>query len=198
VRSVHLSGVLPGRRADGLARDKGERYDCDEHLGGRPHDWIEIVMMSAGFDSRLDREVLPGGKALPDRETLPSGRTIIKLREALDIDAAPQLRERLIGVLARGAGLLVLDLQDVPSCDVVGLAVLIGTQRRARHLGIEVRLAAPSPAVAKVLSSTGLYRSFTICPDPSGAPGTDLGHQASPAPVPAGPRLPFVSGIAVA
>jgi anti-anti-sigma factor len=131
-----------------------------------------------------------------------SGRTIVKLREALDIDAAPQLRERLIGVLGRGAGLLVLDLQDVPSCDVVGLAVLIGTQRRARHLGIEVRLAAPSPAVAKVLSSTGLYRSFTICPDASGALATELDHMASPAPVPAGPaapgpRAPLASGIAV-
>ncbi|MCW2935132.1 MAG: Anti-anti-sigma regulatory factor (antagonist of anti-sigma factor)-like protein [Actinomycetia bacterium] len=137
-----------------------------------------------------------------DRETPPSGRTIVRLRDALDIDAAHELRERLIDVLDRGAGLLVLDLSGVPSCDVVGLAVLIGTQRRARQRGIEVRLAAPSPAVVKVLSSTGLYRSFTICPDDSGALASELGHPAGLAPVPAipaaaGRRAPFVSGIAV-
>ena len=40
---------------------------------------------------------------------------------------------------------------------------LIGTRRRARQLGITVRLVAPSLPVRKVLSSTGLDRSFTIC-----------------------------------
>lgn len=47
--------------------------------------------------------------------------------------------------------------------------MLIGTQRRARLRGIMVCLAAPSPAVAKVLRSTGLDRSFTICQDLSRA-----------------------------
>jgi anti-anti-sigma factor len=94
-----------------------------------------------------------------------SGRTIVRLRGALDIDAAPALRERLNDVLHRGAGLLVLDLSHVLSCDTSGLAVLIGAQRRAGLLGLKVRLAAPTPAVAKVLRSTGLDRSFTIYPD---------------------------------
>jgi hypothetical protein len=42
-------------------------------------------------------------------------------------------------------------------------------QRRARQLGLSVRLAAPSPAVANALHSTGLERSFTISQDPFGA-----------------------------
>jgi anti-sigma B factor antagonist len=152
-------------------------------------------MIGTGYASRHD-------DSSHDREAPPSGRTIIRLRDALDIDAAPELRERLIGVLHRGARLLVLDLSAVLSCDVVGLAVLIGTQRRARQLGIEVRLAAPSPAVAKVLCSTGLYRSFTICEDPSGPLAGELDQPASPAPVPAipaaaGRRAPLVSWFAV-
>jgi anti-anti-sigma factor len=49
------------------------------------------------------------------------------------------------------------------SCDTAGLAVLIGTQRRARLLGARICLLAPSPPVAKVLRSTGLDRSFSIC-----------------------------------
>ena len=100
---------------------------------------------------------------------LPAARTVVRLRDALDVAAAPALRERLIGLLRPGMRLLVLDLSRVPSCDSAGLAVLIGAQRRARLLGIVLRLAAPSPQVAKLLRLTGLDRSLTICPDLSSA-----------------------------
>jgi anti-anti-sigma factor len=94
----------------------------------------------------------------------PSDRIVVKLSGGLDSAAAPALREQLIDVLHRGTGVLVLDLSRVLSCDTAGLAVLIGTQRRARLLGATICLLAPSPAVAKVLRSTGLDRSFSICP----------------------------------
>ena len=100
---------------------------------------------------------------------LPAARTVVRVRDALGVAAAPALRERLIGLLRPGMRLLVLDLSRVPSCDSAGLAVLIGAQRRARLLGIVLRLAAPSPPVAKLLRLTGLDRSLTICPDLSSA-----------------------------
>jgi anti-sigma B factor antagonist len=96
---------------------------------------------------------------------LPAGRTIVRLRSALDFAAAPALRERLAGLLHPGTRLLVLDLSRVPSCDTAGLAVLVGTQRRARQLGISMRLAAPSLPVAELLRLTGLDRTLTICAD---------------------------------
>ncbi len=99
----------------------------------------------------------------------PAARIVVRLRGALDVAAAPALRERLIGLLHPGMRLLVLDLSRVPSCDPAGLAVLIGAQRRARLLGIIVRLAAPSLPVAKLLRLTGLDRNLTICPDLRGA-----------------------------
>jgi anti-anti-sigma factor len=95
----------------------------------------------------------------------PPVRTIVRLRGSLDAAAAPALRERLINGLNPGTGLLVLDLSRVPSCDSAGLAVLIGAQRHAQRLGITMRLAAPSPPVAKLLRHTGLVRNLTICPD---------------------------------
>jgi anti-sigma B factor antagonist len=137
------------------------------------------------------------------RTTLPSGHTVVRLRGALDIDATPALRERLIAVLHRSAGLLVLDLSRVSSCDSSGLAVLIGTQRRARPLGIMVRLAAPSLPVARVLHSTGLDRYLTIYPDLSGALAPELAEPVRPAsvvrPVPAaaGRRRPLDPELAV-
>ncbi len=135
------------------------------------------------------------------RAAQPSGRTIVRLRGALDIDAAPALREHLIDVLRRGPGLLVLDLSRVSPCDAAGLAVLIGTQRRARLLGSVMRLAAPSLPVTKVLRSTGLERSFTIYPDLSGALASEWREPASPAPAPrvsaaAGWRRPFALRLA--
>jgi anti-anti-sigma factor len=97
--------------------------------------------------------------------TARAGRGIVRLRGSLDFGAAKELRERLIDVLHRGANPLIIDLSRVPSCDAAGLAVLIGTQRRARLLGSVMLLAAPSVPVAEVLRSTGLHRHFTIYPD---------------------------------
>ena len=91
-----------------------------------------------------------------------SDRTVVKLSGGLDFAAAPALREQLIDVLHRGTGLLILDLSHVLSCDTAGLAMLIGTQRRARLLGTKMCLLAPSLPVAKALRSSGLDRSFSI------------------------------------
>ena len=91
-----------------------------------------------------------------------AGGTVVKLDGSLDLSTAPAVREHLIDVLHRGTGLLILDLSNVLSCDTAGLAVLIGTQRRARLLGTNMRLLAPSLPVTKVLRSTGLDRSFSI------------------------------------
>jgi anti-anti-sigma factor len=127
-----------------------------------------------------------------------TGRTIVRLTDALDLAAAPALREHLIDVLHRATDPLVLDLSHVPSCDAAGLAVLIGTQRRAGLLGIGMRLAAPSLPVRNVLRSTGLCRSFTIYPDLSSALAPERHDPAMPAPDPALPAAgqcrPLVPG----
>jgi anti-anti-sigma factor len=92
----------------------------------------------------------------------PAGQAVVRLGGALDFAAAPALREQLIDVLHRGTGPLILDLSHVLSCDGAGLAVLVGTQRRARLLGTAFCLLAPSPPVTKALHSAGLDRSFSI------------------------------------
>jgi len=112
----------------------------------------------------------------------PTARTIVRLDGALDVVAASALRERLIGSLHPGTRLLVLDLSRVPSCDSAGLAVLIGAQRRARVLGIVMRLAAPSVPVAELLRLTGLDRSLTVCPDLRGALAAERHESADPSP----------------
>ncbi|MGH3328941.1 MAG: STAS domain-containing protein [Streptomycetales bacterium] len=95
--------------------------------------------------------------------------TVVQLRGEIDIITTAALRERLLDVLRHTTNLLILDLSRVSFCDASGLAVLIGTQRRARLLGLTLRLAAPRPHIAKLLHVTGLARSLTIHPTLSDA-----------------------------
>lgn len=92
------------------------------------------------------------------------GYVVAALSGELDIAAAPTLREQLLGLLRPAASRLIIDLSAVSYADASGLAVLAGTGRRAGLLGGHMRLAAPSPEVARVLSVTGLNQQLDIFP----------------------------------
>jgi anti-anti-sigma factor len=92
------------------------------------------------------------------------GHIIAALSGELDVASAPELREELLGLLRPAASRLVVDLSAVRYADASGLAVLVGTGRRATLLGGFLRLAAPTPAVTRVLSLTGLHRLLDIFP----------------------------------
>jgi anti-anti-sigma factor len=91
-----------------------------------------------------------------------NGYTIAELSGELDIACVPTLREQLLGVLRPDASHLVVDLSRVNFCDASGLAVLIGTGRRAALLGGVLRLAAPSPSAMTVVRTLGLHRKLDI------------------------------------
>lgn len=95
--------------------------------------------------------------------------TIAELAGELDIASAPDLREQLLVLLRPGSGRLVIDLSRVTFCDASGLAVLVGTGRRARLLSGFVRLAAVPPQVSRILRITGLDRHFPVYPTVSAA-----------------------------
>lgn len=90
------------------------------------------------------------------------GFTIVTLTGELDIGCAPVLREQLLGLLRGRAARLIIDLSRVTFCDASGLAVLVGTARRARLIGGVLRLAAPAPDTTAALRITGLGRQFDI------------------------------------
>ena len=100
------------------------------------------------------------GLALPAQTA--GGITIAELSGELDIACAPALREQLLGLLRPGR--LVIDMSKVSYCDAGGVAVLIGTGRRARLLGGFLRLAAVSPQVGQMLHITGLRQQLGVSP----------------------------------
>jgi anti-anti-sigma factor len=91
------------------------------------------------------------------------GYVIAALSGELGIASAPALRGQLHSLL-RAASHLIIDLSAVEHADASGLAVLVGSRRRARLLGGSLRLAAPSPQAARVLSATGLNQHLDIFP----------------------------------
>jgi anti-anti-sigma factor len=91
------------------------------------------------------------------------GYVIAALSGELGIASAPALREQLRNLL-RAASHLIIDLTAVERADASGLAVLVGSRSRARLLGGSLRLAAPSPEVARVLSATGMNQHLDIFP----------------------------------
>jgi anti-anti-sigma factor len=91
------------------------------------------------------------------------GYVIAVLSGDLGIASAPALRGQLLSLL-RAASHLIIDLSAVERADASGLAVLVGSGRRARLLGGSLRLAAPSPEAARVLSATGLNQHLDIFP----------------------------------
>ena len=114
------------------------------------------------------------------------GYAIAALSGDLGIASAPALREQILKLL-RAASHLVIDLSAVQHVDANGLAALVGSGRRARLLGGSLRLAAPSPEVARVLSATGMNRHLDIFPTVRAA---ITGQPGLPGPI--FPPVPYV------
>ena len=91
------------------------------------------------------------------------GYVIATLSGDLGSASASALREQILNLL-RTASHLIIDLSAVKQADASGLAALVGSGRRARLLGGSLRLAAPSPEVARVLSATGMNQHLDIFP----------------------------------
>jgi anti-sigma B factor antagonist len=89
---------------------------------------------------------------------------IVTLEGELDIASAPALREQLLRLLRPGTSQLVVDLSGIWYADASGLAVLVGSQRRAVLLGGALHLAGPRPEVARVLAATDIRRHLDVYP----------------------------------
>jgi anti-sigma B factor antagonist len=81
----------------------------------------------------------------------------------IDLYTVPRLERELTSVLAGGDPVrLVVDLSGVDFCDSTGVNVLLAAHRQAREKGGDLELAAPRPAVRKILQVTGLETVFTV------------------------------------
>ncbi|WP_242909577.1 STAS domain-containing protein [Actinomadura terrae] len=103
----------------------------------------------------------PASPTVLSRERRP-GAIVVAIHGELDVASTPSLREGLRIALRDPGALIVIDLSDVTFCDASGLALLVGTRRRAERDGAAVVLAAPRPQLAKLLRVSGLDRYFSV------------------------------------
>jgi anti-sigma B factor antagonist len=89
--------------------------------------------------------------------------TVIAAGE-IDLYTAPKLQADLASIInsAGPAPRIVIDMSGVEFCDSTGMNVLLSSLRQVRERGGELELAAPRPAVKKILQVTGLDSVFTV------------------------------------
>jgi len=90
------------------------------------------------------------------------GWAVLLVHGEVDIATAPVLREKLHDLLGDGRSNLVIDLDDVGFLDSTALGVLVGTLKRARTEGGEVRLVVTQPRIRKVFEITRLDIAFEL------------------------------------
>lgn len=104
--------------------------------------------------------------------------TVLPLTGDVDLASAPALRQQLSDLTETSPAFLVVDLSGLEFIDSTGLGVLVGTLRRLRATGGDVRLAAARAGIARVFSVTGLDRVFSLYPTVEDAMGDEREPEA--------------------
>jgi anti-sigma B factor antagonist len=103
-------------------------------------------------------------------EERPDGDVpVIAVSGEIDVATAPQLRETLQDVIARGKTTIVLDLLGVTFLDSTALGVLVGALKRCRESGGDLQVVVAEPRILKIFEITGLTSVFTIVDSVSAA-----------------------------
>ncbi len=90
------------------------------------------------------------------------GTVVVTVYGDLDLHSADQLGDLLVGVVDRGASLVVVDLSDVEFVDSQGLGALMRGTRRFGAGKDRFRLVVPAPEIRRVFEITALDRVFPL------------------------------------
>lgn len=80
----------------------------------------------------------------------------------IDLYTAPRLQSEFTRLLQDGHQRVVIDMSQVEFCDSTGMNVLLSALKRIKEQGGALDVAAPRPAVRKILQVTGLDSVFTV------------------------------------
>lgn len=97
-------------------------------------------------------------------ETFAAGGDCAVLRAAGEVDlySAPQLRERVIQLLADGIRHIIADLREVDFLDSTGLGALVGSLKRLREQDGSLELVTGAGKIPQLFRITGLIRVFAL------------------------------------
>jgi anti-anti-sigma factor len=97
------------------------------------------------------------------------GAVVVRLPAEADLTSADALREALLAVLNQGARALIVDMTATVFCDSAAIHSITRAARRAAASGAEIRLAACTQPVLRVLGLLGIDRVVGVYPTVSDA-----------------------------
>ncbi len=147
-----------GAMMPGVLPEHGDVYDSPEMAIGvmRP-----IAIAGVGLLAHAD-EVKGVEQTFHIEEREAGGTPVISVQGEIDVATAPQLRESIHGVIAKGSRTVVLDLLGVTFLDSTALGVLVGGLKRCRELGGEFHIVVADARIKKIFEITGLDNVFPM------------------------------------
>ncbi len=91
-------------------------------------------------------------------------QAIVTFPGQVDVSNVGQLRDRLLSVINRGAGVLIADMTDTVSIDHAAVDAIARACQRAMANGAQLRLVVAAPVIRRVLTIEGLDRLVSIYP----------------------------------
>src|SRR5213593_1172944 len=87
---------------------------------------------------------------------------VIALAGEVDLYTAPEFKQQLLDVIAKGAKDVVVDFTNTTFIDSTTLGVLVGGVKRLRANGGQLSLVCSDRNITKIFEITGLDRVFAI------------------------------------
>lgn len=112
-------------------------------------------------------------------EEISAGREV-RVSGPLSVTTVDAVRLALHDILARGAGDLLLHLEQAEIQDATGLGVIVGVHHRARRLGRRLVLADVSPRLDRLLRASRLHLVLVRGPGEGEATAVPASQAASP------------------
>jgi anti-sigma B factor antagonist len=100
--------------------------------------------------------VLPGDMHVELEPLRAEAMMIVHVTGALDRFSGPRLKDMLLRAVDAGTNQLIIDLSGVNSVDSSGLGVLVGTLKRSRQVGGDLRLTGASHKLSTILTRMSL------------------------------------------
>ena len=90
------------------------------------------------------------------------GADVIALAGEVDLYTAPEFKQQLLDVIAKGGKDVIVDFSDTTFIDSTTLGVLVGGVKRLRTNDGQLSLICSDRNITKIFEITGLDRVFTI------------------------------------
>ncbi|HEV7888144.1 MAG TPA: STAS domain-containing protein [Acidimicrobiales bacterium] len=92
-----------------------------------------------------------------------AGCTVVAVRGEVDLATAPQLKARLLDLVAGGVTEIVVDLSATEFLDSTGMGAVVAAYKRVRAHDGHLKLVVTAARVRRVFEITNLDRVVPIC-----------------------------------